>query len=316
MKKKLYIAFIFLFIVLITINTVSFGAEYSFKEVNYDIDNISIDRSMFNGVTNINDSIILSFLGFNLIYIPYFIVAIYIIMQIYYMKKYKKIKQNLSISTITILIISIITIIIQNFIINKNGEPVFVTSTIYETESSYIITTVNIVINSIILIIGLILQNRIIKKYKENNINKKSIILALLLVVTLVIISILIYNMPKVLHMHIVESDWSFGRTYYKRKYNIQIEKDKIISNISGVKIKVIDINEDGVLIEYTRKYYEKKNLDEEKNVFSRLGNYEYKTEVVQQKMLWNVNYIYNEDYDPLNDVVDARTNYYIRFEK
>ena len=103
--------------------------------------------------------------------------------------------------------------------------------------------------------------------------------------------------------MHVVETEWGFGYTLDKETYDYEIKEENMIGN---TEFKVIEIDDDGVLLEYPRRYYEP--------TYESL-NAAYKTEIVQQKLSWNVNYAYNEDKDPFL-AVDGGTKYYVRLEK
>jgi len=306
MKKTLKFIFIICMMVLI-INTISY-AGYSFEEVNFDIDEINVETEE-NLSKHLLNNLLIKGIGFNNIYVPYLLLMIYIIIEIILIKKYKRIKQCMLINLAIILLIIIANTIIGNFIINIGNEVEYITSTMYITNSFIIERIVNIVINSLILIIGLIYQIKIIKKYDEEQFKKtykriKAIILLQIIIIT--ILFILINIGPK---MHVVEADWGFGHTINKRKYNIKIFEGK---NIGDTKFKVLKIDDEGILIEYTRGYYEADNAF---NGILAIFNTKYKTETVQQKMIWNINYVYHEEKDPML-CVDGGTHYYVRFEK
>lgn len=115
--------------------------------------------------------------------------------------------------------------------------------------------------------------------------------------------------------MHVVEREWSFGKTIDSRQYNVKVYKGK---NIGDTAFLVKEIDDEGVLIEYERGYYEHQSDSNDNNsTLLKLPdyNYKYKTEIVQQKMKWNVTYSYNPEENP-GLAVDGGTDYYVRFEK
>ena len=104
--------------------------------------------------------------------------------------------------------------------------------------------------------------------------------------------------------MYVIERDWSFGRTDSTRYYSKKI--DDIEDNYNFI---ILDIDKDGVLIEYTRGYYVGESGP------GLMSIREYKTEIVQQKLIWNVLYKFSPARDPML-AVDGGTDYYIEFKK
>lgn len=298
-KFKLIILKILIFLVVIVgiffiFNTNCYAA-YSFSETTYNIDNVG------TGMSSSSNNFLKQFLGFNSIYVPYIVILLYILIQIILMKKYKSDKLSkslnvcLKIDVIVILFICLINTLISNFVIDRGNVDVYIISTI-----------TNIVINTLILILGMIFSRKLLKSSsegKEKLKNKKILIIAIVLIAILSTIHIFIKRYPL---MHVVEKDWGFGETLDIRQYNTTVYKGKN-KNIDNTSFLVKEIDDEGVLIEYERHYYELQP--------SSFGDYDYKTEIVQQKMKWNVNYSYNPAEHPLL-CVDGGTDYYVRFEK
>ena len=264
----------------------SSDTSYGFSKVNINIDDIKVDNISRNFEFS---DLILPCLGFNNIYVPYILIAIFLILQIIFLKKYKKIKEYICIDLIVILLIAISNLIIGKFRIGLGDEVIPIEIT-------------NIVVNSLILIIGIIIQKRV-NKYSEEKIVrfKKIAFISIIIFITIFLITLKLDN--KEMKMHVVESQWGFGYTIDKKIYDYELKEGDIIGN---TKFKVIDIDNDGVLLEYTREYYETSN-DSPNGV--------YKTEVVKQKLNWNVNYEYKKAENPFLEV-DGGTDYYVRLEK
>ena len=280
-------------------------AGYSFSETTYNIDNV--EKGMFLNPNNFFKQLF----GFNFIYVPYIVMLLYILIQIILIKKYKsdklskRFKVCLKINVIVILFICLINTVESNILIDRSKEIVYLGAEI-----------TNIVINTLILILGMIFSKKLLKNNIEGNEklqNKKILIIAIVLIVILSTIHIFIKNGPI---MHVVERDWSFGKTIDSRQYDLKVYKEKNIGNTSFL---VKEIDTEGVLIEYRRGYYEYQTNDSNPLNFNPLNfnslNFNYKTEIVQQKMKWNVNYSYNPAKDPMLEV-DGGTDYFVRFEK
>ena len=316
-KFKLTIIKILIFLVAIVGIIFLFNAKcyagYSFSETTKNIDNIGTE--MFSSFNNF----LTQLLGFNFMYVPYIAIILYILIQIILMKKYKSDKSSkglkvcLKINVIVILCICLINTLISNFVIDRSKEVVYITSSMFIQNSFVWAEIINIVINTLILILGVIFSRKLLKNGIEKNEklqNKKMLIIVIVLIVILSTIHIFIKRGPQ---MHVVERDWSFGETIDNRKYDIKVYEGEYIGN---TVFFVKEIDSEGVLIEYERGYYERQPSSNDSNPFEIYNfNYTYKTEIVQQKMKWNVNYSYNPAKNPML-AVDGGTDYYVRFEK
>ena len=294
-KFKLIIIFLIVTIIEIVMFNPNSYAGYSFEETTYDIDNLGTE------IVSTSNNFLNSLLGFNSIYIPYILIIFYILIQILLVKKYKKNKLSknlevcLKIDIIVILSICLINAIIGDYVIG------YIT-----IQNSFLFAEItNIILNALILIVGLIFSRKLLKESTDKNkklCNKMMLIMVIMLIIIRLALNIFIVNEPT---MHVVERDWGFGETFDIRRYDIKIYKDKNIGNTSFL---VKEIDDEGVLIEYERAYYEL-------NSDSTSTDYIYQTEIVQQKMKWNVNYSYESEKHPML-AVDGGTNYYVRFEK
>lgn len=285
-------------------------AGYSFSETTYDIDNISIDNAIVK-LPLISTVVLKQLLGFNFISVPYIFILLYLIIQIILIKKHsqntlsKKLMLCVKINIIVILLICLLNTCITNCILNIS-EDIEILLPIKQA--------VEILINTLILIFGIISTNKLLKSNMEENNNRKNkkiLIITILLIIILLGVHFIIKSPP---YIHVVEEDWSFGITIDVRKYDLKIYKEK---NIGDTDFLVKEIDSEGVLIEYERGYYEKQPASNDSDTikWSPLDNYDYKTEIVQQKMKWNVNYSYTPAKDPLLEI-DGGTDYYVRFEK
>lgn len=312
MKKLKIIVFLIVIVeALFLLNTICY-AGYSFSEVTYNIDSVGKEFE-FNPILLKNQV-----LGFNFIYVPYILILLYIVIQIILMKKYKKdklsnnLKLCLKINIIVILLICIVNSFISNYIIDKSKEVIYITSTMYIQNSFLWAKIVNIAVNTLILIFGIVFSKKMLKNTIEEKIklqNKKMLIITIVLIIILLGMCFITKRGPS---MHVVERDWSFGTTTNIRQYDLKVFKDK---NIGDTIFLVKEIDDEGVLIEYERGYYEKPSNSNDNSSSILFNNYEYKTEITQQKMKWNVNYSYSQSTDPML-CIDGGTDYYVRFEK
>ena len=309
---KIFMLLVVIVGIFFIVNTRCFAEEtgYSFVETKYDIDNIKTETFNF-------DNFLIELLGFNFIYVPYIVILLYILIQLILIKKYKseKLTSNfilcLKINLIVILFICLINTIISNYVIDISRAVEYITSTMYIKNSFLLFKIINIVVNTIILIVGLIFSKKLLRNNTEENRktqNKKMLIMA---IVIIVILSIIYIFERTGYSMHVVERDWGFGETIDSRQYDLKVHKGKNIGNTSFL---VKEIDDEGVLIEYERGYYEILD-DNNPTPTSLYDRVEYKTEIVQQKMKWNINYSYEPAKYPLLSV-DGGTDYYVRFEK
>lgn len=102
--------------------------------------------------------------------------------------------------------------------------------------------------------------------------------------------------------IYVVEADWNQAGIYDKRMHDYDLYKT---ININDTDFRIVDMDDEGVTLEYTRQYYEGENIRE----------YSIKEEVVNQKLLWNVNYEYVIEKSPIL-CVDGGTRYYCKCEK
>lgn len=138
-------------------------------------------------------------------------------------------------------------------------------------------------------------------------VTKKNKKMRYICIVSLLLILGVILIFPKINkinpRMHIVELHWGFGQYYDRKVHNENIIENE---NVINEDFKVIDIDNEGVTLEYIRGYY-----------VSAEGIYfcEYNEETVQQKLKWNTNYRYQKEQDP-SLAVDGGINRYVRPEK
>ena len=311
MKKNKLLIFLVIIVSIFSIFNTRCYAGYSFSETTYNIDTVGV--KVFSNPSNFLKQIF----GFNSIYVPYIIILLYILIQIILIKKYKKdklsknLKLFLNINIIVILLICLVNTFINNYVIDKSKEVVYITSTMFIRNSFLWAKITNIVINALILIFGMIFSKKLLKNTineNEKQNNKKMLIITIVLIIILLGMHFIIKRGPL---MHVVEIDWSFGKNVDSRKYDMKIYNGK---NIGDTNFCVKGFDDEGVLIEYERGYYENTSSSSS-NIPTNFRNYEYKTEIVQQKMKWNVNYSYNPAQDPILEV-DGGTDYYVRFEK
>lgn len=204
-------------------------------------------------------------------------VILYIIIQIILLKKYGKIKFAIEINLIVFMIIIMNTILIP--------------------------LKIHVLLNPIILIIGCI-NHIIMLKNNYEKIYKIMKVVLMLVIVSFIIWGICFKTVPK---MKIVKAECAFGNVLDKNEYYLELKNGEEIKEFNA---EVLKIDEQGVLVEYIRKYYIKTGDDA-----GIIENYTSATELVQQKLLWDVNYIYEEEKDPMI-CVDGGYDYYIRIEK
>ncbi len=327
MKIKKTLVVCLIIIGLLFLFNIKCYAGYSFTETAENIDKIKAEISTETYIEN-------QLLGFNFISTPYIIILLYFLIQLLLIIKHKKditfdnIKMCLKNNIIVFLLILLVNVVISYFIPYQSENTVYSNSNAFLSFIFAWSKIINIVINSFILIFGLIYDRKILYKDNLNNFNddndlkekytkqnRKMIITIATLLIVLSFSYFFINFINKEPSVHIVERDWSFGITFDVRQYDIKIDVGK---NIFNSNFLVKEIDNEGVLLEYTRNYYESNPKSNDNNSSSlRLDDYdyEYKTETVQQKMKWNVNYSYHEARHPLL-CVDGGTNYYIRFEK
>ena len=289
MKKKVLRVIAILCIAFAMISTVSYAKD-SFYEANINIDTYS-SYGKFGAI--------LKTIGFNYLCTPYFMIILYVIIQLIFIKKYKKTKLYISIDIIIILVISII-----NSVIKYNPNAAFVSSSMMT-----VLNIVKILINTIILIAGLIVQKRLTNKYREDkikNFNKTFIKVSILLVIILMFLIISNILTSSGYMMCVVERIFASD----VNRCCINIKEGERIS-LDELQIKVLKIDDEGIVIEYTTEYNEFYPIDSTTGEIK--GDYGDKTKIVQQRMEWNK--IYNKESSSSNDSIWSG-DYYVRFEK
>ena len=158
----------------------------------------------------------------------------------------------------------------------------------------------------ILLIIGIIVVFILRKRF-----NCKIINYLICILFTLELI-ICIFNIgPKAYY---IEQSWFMSEEELTKDYSFKISKNKFLDYCD---IKILDIDKEGVTIEYTWKHY--KNIAKNSNNKKILddNNYKFVEETVQEKLLWNVLYKdEHTDYHSPGIMVDSGTYSYIMFKK
>lgn len=315
MKNLKIIVFLTTIIVMLCAFNTCCYAEYSFLEVNYNIDNVGISELELTYYLK-------QIFGFKVTFVPYIIILSYIIIQIVLIKKYKNeqifnnFKLCLKLNIIVVLLICAVNKCISLFFIDKTQEIKYITSTIFIYKSHLWLEITNIVINMLILVFGLIFSKKLLKnsiEQKELHHSKKMLIITILLIIVLIVMHFVVKRGPL---MHVVEKDNDFGYPTYIKYYDLKCCKGKEIGD-TDLHVLVKDIDDEGVLIEYKRgEYVEKQDNSNDSSISSSrlISNYDYKTEIVEQKMKWNVNYSYKRVYSPWAG--KYAFDYYVRFEK
>ena len=158
----------------------------------------------------------------------------------------------------------------------------------------------------ILLIIGIMVVYILRKRFNCKIIN---FLICILFALELIIC---IFNIgPKVYY---IEQSWFMSEKGLTKDYSFKISNNKFLDYCD---IKILDIDKEGVTIEYTLEYYKStaEGLDI-KNVFDE-SNYKFVKETVQEKLLWNVLYKdeHTEHHSPVK-MVDSGTYSYIMFKK
>ena len=247
---------------------------------------------------------------FNII-TPKVVVIVYIIIQLVLLIiaiKQKNFKQWLKFNIIIFTIIKIINYIFLNFIIDQSNQMNYITDTMYIYEEYESMKVANMVLNIIILVVSVIFNIMLVTKFRKEELEQKlKDRLSIIMYIVIIIFSLLIIFSNLGTRMYVIERDWSFGRTESIRYYS------KKIDDIEGnYDFTILDIDEDGILIEYTRGYYVSKGGE---SLYDQIFNVEYKTKIVQQKLIWNIWYEFSPEKDSML-AVDGGTDYYIKFKK
>ena len=236
---------------------------------------------------------------------PMVIVISYILIQfvllIIAIKK-KKFKQWLKIIIIIFIGKKIVDYIFLNFIIDQSNQMNYITNYLFTYENYEVAGMVNLVIDIIALLSGVIFNIMLVSKFKREELEPKlNDKLSIIMYILIISFSLLIIFSNLGTRMYVHESDWSFGKTNNTRYYSKKI--DNIEDKYSFI---IIDVDKDGVLIEYKKKKY---------NQTSALSNTTSETIVVQQKLVWNTWYRYSPPHNPWIST-DGGTKYSIKFKK
>lgn len=241
---------------------------------------------------------------FNII-TPKVAVIVYIIIQFVLFIiaiRQKNFKQWLKCNIITFTTIKIINFIFLNIITDESYQINNITDTMYIYEAS------NLVINIIILVVSVMFNIMLVTKYRKKGVSQELKDRISIIMYTFIIIFFLLIICSNLgTRMYVFEREWGFDRTFSTRYYSRKIDDIKDNFNFT-----ILDIDKDGVLIEYTRGYYVPKGGN---SMVGLMFDGEYKTEIVQQKLIWNVWYRYSPAKDPML-AVDGGIDYYIKLKK